>query len=91
MEHQVVVRYTVETTALLARRAYWRMFGWKALAACVLLALLFAWSAAPERGGWFAGVMGALFVVGVMVLIATYQSGVAGRVHHVRAAGGTIA
>lgn len=68
------MRYTLETTALLARRAYWRMFGWKALTACAVLGLLIAWSAAPERGGWFAGVMGALFVIGMMVLLATYQS-----------------
>ncbi len=38
MDYQVTVRYTTETTPLLARRAYWRIFGWKALAAYVLLA-----------------------------------------------------
>ena len=84
MEYQVTVRYTTETVTLLARRAYWRMFGWKALAACALLGLLFAWSATPERGGWFAGVAGALFAVSVMVLVATYMSGVGGRVQLVR-------
>ena len=84
MEYRVTIRYDIETTSKLARRAYWRTIGRLVLPLCVISGLAFAWSAAPERGGWFAGVMGATFALCVMVLVASYQIGVAGHVQLVR-------
>ena len=84
MNHTVTVRYTVDTIAPLARRAYWRMFGRVAVLLCIASAALFAWSAAPSRGGWFAGATGALFVVCIVVTLVGYQIAVLGRVELVR-------